>query len=114
MSLPDSTKQQLEQILSPYCEKRIPPHARHQVRMTYSFRGNSVTLIEERPAFGQPETWVKIPVAQFRYDEKNKEWTLYCVDRNSKWHVYDEIEPTIDFESLLQEVDDDPTRIFWG
>jgi len=35
-------------------------------------------------------------------------------DRNSKWHVYDEIEPATDFESLLQEVDDDPTGIFWG
>lgn len=41
-------------------------------------------------------------------------WTLYYADRNSKWHLYYEIEPSADFDDLLREVDEDPTGIFWG
>ena len=114
MSLSDSIKQQVEKILGPYCVKRIPPHARNQVRLTYGFRGNSVTLFEERPAFDEPERWLKFAVAQFRYHEDSEAWTLYCADRNSRWHNYFETESTTNLESLLQEVDDDPTGIFWG
>src|SRR5438876_12400705 len=34
-------------------------------------------------------------------------------DRNSRWHQYDLTEPgTVD--QLLDEIDDDPTDIFWG
>ena len=114
MSLPELIKRQVEQVLRPYCQSRVPPRVRDQVRIDFKFRGNSVTLFEERRAFGRPETWVDIVVAQFRYDEKNRKWALYCADRNAKWHVYSEIEPSPDFESLLREVDKDPTGIFWG
>lgn len=114
MSLSELIKRQVEQILRPYCEARVPLHARGQVRVNFKVRGNSVTLFEERPTFFEPKTWVDIVVAQFRFDKESQEWTLYCADRNSKWHRYTEIEPTSEFERLLQEVDEDPTGIFWG
>lgn len=114
MALPELTKQQIEKVLSEYCEKRVPLYARDQVRVGFRFWGNSATIFEERPAFGYPETWVKIPVAQFRFDVESKEWTLYWPDRNSRWHIYYDTEPTTDFDTLLQEVEEDPTSIFWG
>jgi hypothetical protein len=73
-----------------------------------------VTLIENRPALMKPGTWVEIVVAQFRYDPDSKLWRLYCADRNSRWHEYWDTDPTSDFQSLLREVDEDPTCIFWG
>ena len=114
MSLPEEIKRQVEQVLHPYCQARVPEYARGQVRVDFKFRGNSVTLFEERPAFGRPETWVEIVIAQFRYDRDNGEWTLYCANRNSKWLRFTEVDPNSDFESLLQDVDEDPTGIFWG
>jgi hypothetical protein len=42
------------------------------------------------------------------------EWTLYWSDRNGRWHLYDLIDPTDDVRVLLNEVDRDPTCIFWG
>ena len=39
---------------------------------------------------------------------------LYWRDRNLKFHRYDHVDPNPDVESLLAEVDADPTCIFWG
>jgi len=114
MSLPKLIKSQVEQVMRPYCQSRVPPHVRDKLRVDFKFRGNSVTLFEERPTYFDPETWVDVVVAQFRYNPKSREWTLYCADRNSKWHLFAEVEPSKDFERLLQEVDEDSTGIFWG
>lgn len=114
MPLPAIEKKLVEQTLSQYCEKKIPPHVRDKVRLCYRFRGNSVTLFEMRPVFDNPDKWVDICVAQFRYDDRTKLWTLYCADRNSRWHLYDEIDPAKSLQTLLDEVEEDPTAIFWG
>jgi len=73
-----------------------------------------VTISEKRPAFDNPSQWVDISVAQFRYHPAKNLWTLYCADRNSRWHMYDEVAPTKSLQTLLEEVDEDPTGIFWG
>jgi hypothetical protein len=39
---------------------------------------------------------------------------LYWRDRNLKFHEYDLVEPTPDIQDLLDEIDRDPTSIFWG
>lgn len=114
MSLPEVIKSQVEKILAPYCASKVPPDLHHQFRVGFKFRGTSVTLFQERPTFFEPKTWVDIVVAQFRYDQKSRKWTLYCADRNSRWHLYDLVEPTANFEALLGAVDADPIGIFWG
>ena len=114
MSLPELIRRMVEDKLGEYCRRRFPPHLRDQVRLGFKFRGNTATLFEERPVFGIPDKWVDIPVAQFRFAADRKEWTLYCADRNSRWHEYLDTEPTADLDALLREVDDDPTGIFWG
>jgi hypothetical protein len=43
------------QSLDHYCEKRIPAHIRDKVRLTYRWRGSTVTLTEERPYFRDPK-----------------------------------------------------------
>lgn len=49
-----------------------------------------------------------------RYAAKSATWTLYWSDRNDRWHRYELIGPTADIRTLLDEVDQDPTGIFWG
>jgi len=39
---------------------------------------------------------------------------LFWRDRNQKWHKYDLVEPSSDVLVLLDEIDRDPTCIFWG
>ena len=53
-------------------------------------------------------------VAQLRYDNRSRLWTLYCIDRNERWWPYDFVEPSGDVEELLAALDEDPSGIFWG
>ena len=35
-------------------------------------------------------------IAQLRYDDRSRIWTLYCIDRNERWWPYDFAEPSPD------------------
>ena len=113
-SLPELVRKTVEHEMGPYCEERVPPHARHKIKMEYRIRGKSVTLIERRPSWRPelPPEWSTLPVAQMRYEEGK--WALYWSDRNSRWYRYDELEPTADLSAVLTEINEDPTAIFWG
>ena len=86
----------------------------NEVRVNHKIRGNSVTIIEQRPSFPDKSIWVDIPAAQIRFNIENYTWTLYCPDRNSRWHLYWECDPTKNIDDLLEEIDEDPIGIFWG
>lgn len=105
------TKKRIEKILSEYVEQRIPKHIRNQLRLNYKFRGNNVTLFEERPAF-MSDQWVQIDIAQFRLEERK--WKVYWRDSKEKWHFVDDIIPDEDFEKQLKIVDEDQGGLFWG
>lgn len=113
VALSEITRKQVERILTAYCSQRLPVYIHDEMRLGFGFRGNSVTLYEERSALAKPGMWVKIPVAQFRFNHQDKKWTLYWPDRDSKWHKYEFIESSKRFETLLKEVREDPTGIFW-
>lgn len=114
MPLPPLVKQLIDQKLTSYCRKKIPAHLHNEIRLEFKSRGNTVTLFESRPAFGMPEKWVEIPVAQFRYDPDHNMWSLFCADRNSRWHPDMEIAPVKEYDRLLEEIDRDPTGIYRG
>lgn len=114
MGLPELVRRRIEGKLSKYCLDRIPPHIRSEIRLVHTIRGNSVTLIEERPYFLDRSRWTQSPVAQFRYDLESKKWNLNCRDRNGRWHLYSRLAANKNFEVLLREVNADPTGIFWG
>lgn len=98
-----------------YCDKKFPPQVRDKLRLSYKTRGNMVTIFEERAPWRQDmKEWTSMPMAQIRYDEKKSSWTLYCADRNSKWHKYVSLPPTKDLDDVLAEIDADPTGAFWG
>ncbi len=114
MALPELTRQQVERRLTAFCDARVPAHVRNKVRLAFSIRGNKVTLIEERVGWQDPSRWIQSPVARFDYDAASGAWTLRCRDRNCKWYFYELQPPTKRFDDLIEEVQRDPTGIFWG
>jgi Protein of unknown function (DUF3024) len=87
-----------------------------QVRYDMDVDGRWVTILECRPPWQEecgPES-TGFPVARLRYTTARRAWSLYWQDRNLKFHLCDLVEPTPDVETLLAEIDHDPTCIFWG
>ncbi len=114
MPIPENIRIRAEHILDKYCIEAIPEHAQDQIRIGYLAKGMTITLFEIRPSFMNPSDWQTFDVARFRFNKTRDQWILYWRDQNLKWHIYDRIAPSPDFLDLLNEVDGDPTRIFWG
>ena len=113
MSLPANIQSQARELLQLFCDARVPERVRDQVKLNFSFDGNSVTLSEERPKWNDPTKWISSKVAQFRYQPGTGTWVLFCRDQNGRWHEYF-LPADADLGVLLKEVDRDPTGIFWG
>jgi hypothetical protein len=99
-----------------YCENKIPAQHRDKARVEYAVRGKHITIFESQPPLNPDlgPVWIRRPVAQLRYEPTDHHWRLYCADRNDRWHYYDIVEPTPRLGELIDEIDDDPTGIFWG
>jgi len=114
MLIPDDLKQIVDLEIAAFCHRKVAPSARDKVRLTHKWRGSKVTLIEQYPLLDEPGEWKTCPVAQFRFNSKNHDWTLLCQDLNHHWQIYDEMAGARGILGLLLEVDQDPTGIFWG
>jgi Protein of unknown function (DUF3024) len=94
----------------------VAQHPRHgdQARVGANVRGSSVTIFDCRPPLHPNLTeWSKVRVAQLRYSASTHQWSLYWADRNGRWHRYDHLQPG-PIDNMLGEIEEDPTRIFWG
>lgn len=111
MAVPDTALAKIRR----FCERRTPPKLRDQMRLDVMARGNSVTIADCRPLWkGAPGEWTHQPIAQLRYQPPTQCWTLHWADRNDRWHPYDDLDPTTDLDELINEIDQDPTCIFFG
>jgi len=113
MALSEFTRKLVETRLAWFCREKIPLHYRGMIRLGFKIEEDFVTIFEQRSAFADPNRWVDLDVAQFRWNEGKKTWSLYYKDCESNWRAY-YLNPRADFEILLREVDDDPVEVFWG
>ena len=99
-----------------WCQQRVPPHIRDQVRVECDIGSRHLTIVECRPPWREdigPE-WTRFPIARLRYTQATRMWTLYWRDRHLRFHRYDQLPPSPSIDDLLTEIDRDPTAIFWG
>jgi len=114
MALSDIQRADITKRLTEYCDAKVPERVRDRVRLCFRIGASDVVLFEERPRFNRPKEWGEENVAKFRYVASRREWRLYCVFRDLRWHKYEPLPSASDFDTLLAEVDEDPTCIFWG
>lgn len=99
-----------------WCDNRVPEHVRGEVRVECEIASRYLTIVECRPPW-RPDLgsdWTRFPIARLRYTKTSNQWSLYWRDRHLRFHLYDLIEPSPHVTALLQEIDCDPTAIFWG
>ncbi len=114
MAIPELEMARVRKRLDSFCD-RVPPHARDQVWYGWRVRGNQVTVSEQRPAWRGPPGEVTVhEFARFQYDPETHHWMLKWSDRNGRFHPYEEFEKVRSFDRIVDEVESDPTCIFFG
>ena len=115
MALPVLTQHIAQTRLAAFCERRVPPAVRHQVRLELEFTGHEVCVIESRPHFRDPSHWTRLPVARFRFNAAAGTWSLDSPNLRQKggWRPYPAA-PSRDLERLIRIVDQDESGVFWG
>ncbi len=59
-------------------------------------------------------TWTRFPIARLRYTRATATWELFWRDRELRFHRCDPAPPSPTIDDLLDEIDNDPTAVFWG
>lgn len=112
MALDEFTRKAVDEKLGAFCEERIPPHIRGQIKLSYSFWKDSVILYEERPRWDEPSEWTKMKIARIDFDPESRGWTLWAYDRNDRPRFYIDLRSNVSLDEVIAEIDEDPTGIF--
>jgi hypothetical protein len=97
-----------------WCRQRVPERLWDEVRVECDIAPRHLTIVEARaPWDGRPD-WIRESVARLAWTAKTGTWSLRWRDRNQKFHEYDRARPSAHIRPLLEELDRDPTAIFWG
>jgi hypothetical protein len=99
-----------------WCEERVPVAMRDQVTVEVDVAPRHLTILECRPPWRDDagQEWTRVPIARLRYTRSGGVWSLYWSDSDDRFHEYDAIEPSRDIDDLLDEIERDPTALFWG
>ena len=114
MPLPELLKKRAEKLLKEYCQTRVPSWLKEEMRLDYTLEGETATIYQERRRCQGSCEWFRFPMAQFRYTDRLRQWSLHHYDHDQQWRLYLHINPNLDLGKLIKAVDDDPLGFFWG
>jgi len=101
-------------LFEPIIQGPIKAGVGAKVRHGIRFEGPSIILFESFPHFQHRSKWQDHDVAKFRFYKSRQAWYLYCKFGDDKWHSYEPMPESPELVDLVNEVDRDPTHIFWG
>ncbi|MFK0573923.1 DUF3024 domain-containing protein [Endozoicomonas sp.] len=105
----------IEKAIDGFMAKRRPPaHIRNEVDFDHRINGQSIELFEVRAYYQDPEQKVEIPFAKVTYVKTQKLWKLFWHKSDMKWHSYEPLPTAKELEELLDAVDEDEYRYFFG
>jgi hypothetical protein len=104
----------IESVVGPFCTRRSPAHARHQVRTEYRVKGHEVLIVEVRVVWDDPTRWTELGVAKLKFNRRTGEWKLFWQRASLKWQAYEPLAESPDLAVLVAEIDRDPHGCFFG
>ena len=114
MAFDDLELRRIANTVGAMCRRHSPPQFENELKFVYEVDGHNVSVYEVRPRWDNPREQTKIGVARFKFVRARKEWKLYWMRRDLKWHLYDPSEIPKDLESLVKVVDEDRNGAFFG
>ena len=115
MAFSEFEHKRYEKLLKVFCTTRGPgPHIRAKQRWDYRVTGQSVELLETRPRWNNPSEYSSFGFAKATYVKNTREWKVYWMRADLKWHRYWPC-PSVDtLEEFLELVDQDEDSAFKG
>lgn len=115
MTLPEADVALVRQ----YCAQVSPAEHADEARVECVVTGSSITIVEaNRLGAERDEDWLRVANARLDFDESSGLWVLFCFDPDEQPMRYDLWEPDFtvptSVESILAEIEADPTDVFWG
>jgi len=104
----------IERTVGELCRKCSPPEHADELRTVYEVEGHSVTMYEERSPWDGVGEWTRSGIARFRFSRSRREWRLYRMRQDLRWHLYDPDEMPADLDSLVAVVEADKYGAFFG
>jgi hypothetical protein len=95
-------------------KRRPPPHVRDQLDYRADIRGSTITIVSVRPRFDDPSSKIDHPIARVRWIGTKKEWRMYWMRADLKWHAYEPASAIRSISDALEEVHRDPYGCFFG
>jgi hypothetical protein len=114
MPIPPDVLAEAETALAEFCQQHSSAPGADPLRYAYQFEASGALLLEQRPGFMNPDDWVSVPRAKFRYSQARNEWSLYWSDTDNRWHRVSNVKAARDIKVLLQSVVSDPLGVFWS
>ena len=115
MAISEFEIKRIEKIMDEYLERTRPAaHIRKKLDIAYRIENQSVELFEIRPAFQEPSEIIENPIAKATYVKGTKEWRLYWMRADLKWHRYEPVPEVTNLEEFLQVIEEDKFNCFYG
>ncbi|MFQ6371625.1 DUF3024 domain-containing protein [Shewanella sp. YIC-542] len=94
--------------------KRPAPHIRKALDIGFRLHGQSIELFEVRPRWDDPAEILEIPVAKATYVKTRKQWKVFWMRADLKWHGYTPHLMVNSLQGFFSVVDADEHGCFWG
>ena len=115
MAVSEFEIKRIEKIMEGYLEKNRPPvHIRNELDIDYRIENQSVELFEVRSAFRRPDEKIEHSIAKATYVKREKEWRLYWMRADLKWHRYEPVPEVNNLEEFIQVIEEDTHGCFYG
>jgi hypothetical protein len=115
MAIPENELRECLRAAGAFIEKRRPrPEIRDQLDLRADIEGSALVISEVRPAHDDPKVIHRLPFAKAKWIGTRREWSLYWMRADLKWHAYEVGRPLTGIAEILAEIDRDEHGCFFG
>ncbi len=115
MAISEFEIKRIEKIIGRFIDGRRPPaHIRERIDLSFRVTGQSFEIFEIRAQRNDPDTMIEVSVAKGTYVKSTKEWKLYWMKSDMKWHGYKPLPISKSLEAVLEIIEQDAYGCFWG
>ena len=96
------------------CRDMNSPEFKDELSIEYRVEKQDVFIFEKRPAYQRPKEYTETPAAKLKYLRTKKEWRIFWMRADLKWHRYNPVKNSVKLSDLVTEIKSDPYGCFWG